>query len=102
MTANALAPGTAVIPSRSVDISPTPAMGQGFGLGFAVRTGVGENPLPGSVGAFYWTGAFGTTFYIDPKQDLILIMMIQVPSPENSFFRRTFRYLGYGALTQLN
>jgi len=102
MTANALAPGTAVIPSRSVDITPSPAMGQGFGLGFAVRTETGQNPLPGSPGAFYWTGAYGTTFYIDPKQDLILIMMIQMPSPENSFFRRAFRYLGYGALTELN
>ena len=45
------------------DIGPTPAMGQGFGLGFAVRTEAGENPLPGSVGSFYWTGAYGTTFY---------------------------------------
>ena len=78
MTSNALRPGigyAAVIP-RFADIGPTPAMGQGFGLGFAVRTEAGQNPLPGSPGSFYWTGAYGTTFYVDPKQQLIIIMMI--------------------------
>jgi CubicO group peptidase (beta-lactamase class C family) len=50
------------------DIAPTPAMGQGFGLGFAVRTTPGRNPEPGSVGNFYWTGAWGTTFgWIPPR-----------------------------------
>ena len=42
------------------DIAPTPEMGQGFRLGFAVRIAAGHNPLPGSVGTFYWTGAWGT------------------------------------------
>ena len=53
------------------------ADGQGFGLGFAVRTDAGRNPLPGSVGTYYWTGAYGTTFFVDPKQKLIVIMMIE-------------------------
>ncbi|MCK1715905.1 MULTISPECIES: serine hydrolase domain-containing protein [unclassified Bradyrhizobium] len=75
MTSNALKPGiaySAVTPRLFEDIAPTPAMGQqGFGLGFAVRTETGQNPLPGSTGSFYWTGSSGTTFYIDPKQQLI-------------------------------
>ena len=102
MTSNALSPGVAVVPSRAVDISPTPAMGQGFGLGFAVRTENGQNPLPGTAGSYYWTGAFGTTFYVDPRQQLVSIMMIQSPSPENSFYRRAFRYLTYQALTRVD
>jgi len=77
-------------------------MGQGFGLGVAVRTETGENPLPGTVGSYYWTGAYGTTFYVDPKQELVIIMMIQVPSPQNFFYRRAFRYLAYQALTSLD
>ena len=103
MTSNALKPGTgyvATIP-RFADIAPTPAMGQGFGLGFAVRTDRGENPLPGSVGSFYWTGAYGTTFYVDPKQQLVAIMMIQVPGAANAFYRRAARYLTCQAMTQL-
>ena len=103
MTSNALKPGigyVATIP-RFADLAPTPAMGQGFGLGFAVRTDSGENPLPGSVGSFYWTGAYGTTFYVDPRQQLVAIMMIQVPGAANAFYRRAARYLSYQAMTQL-
>ena len=80
-------------------------MGQGFGLGFAVRTEAGENPLPGSVGSFYWTGAYGTTFFVDPKQKLIIIMMIQVPlgpSGKGADYRHFVRALTYQALTSLN
>ena len=105
MTSNALRPGigyAAAVRARFGDIGPTPDMGQGFGLGFAVRTEGGENPLPGSVGSFYWTGAYGTTFYIDPKQQLAIIMMIQVPGPANAFYRRSVRYLAYQALTPAN
>ena len=105
MTSNALKPGIAFSANQSQrfgDILPAPAMGQGFGLGFAVRTEAGQNPLPGSVGSFYWTGAYGTTFFIDPKQELVIIMMIQVPSPANVFYRRAVRYLAYQALTSLD
>ena len=100
MTSDALKPGigyAAVIP-RMGDIAPTPAMGQGFGLGFAVRTAAGENPLPGSLGSYYWTGAYGTTFYVDPRERLVIVMMIQVPGPANAFYRRAVRYLAYQAL----
>jgi CubicO group peptidase (beta-lactamase class C family) len=105
MTSNALRPGigyAVAAQTRFADIGPTPAMGQGFGLGFAVRTDVGDNPLPGSVGSYYWTGAYGTTFYVDPKQQMVVIMMIQVPGLANAFYRRAVRYLAYGALTSPN
>jgi CubicO group peptidase (beta-lactamase class C family) len=101
MTANSLKPGIGYTTTISLfeDIAPTPAMGQGFGLGFAVRTEVGQNPLPGSVGSFYWSGAFGTTFYIDPVKQLIIIMMIQVPfGPKVSPYRQVVRSLAYQAL----
>lgn len=102
MTANALKPGIGYARSvltRFGDIGPTPAMGQGFGLGFAIRTEAGQNPLPGSVGSFYWAGAYGTTFYVDPKQKMIIIMMIQVPGPQGGIYRRAIRSLAYQALT---
>jgi CubicO group peptidase (beta-lactamase class C family) len=104
MTSNALKPGIEYAPSVTGqnDVGPTPAMGQGFGLGFAVRTEAGGNPLPGSVGSFYWTGASGTTFFVDPKQELILIMMVQTPFPTNRFYRQVFRYLAYQALSAPN
>jgi CubicO group peptidase (beta-lactamase class C family) len=101
MTANALPPGIkyADLAARFGDIAPTPEMGQGFGLGFAVRTAEGHNPLPGSIGNFYWTGAWGTTFWVDPRERLIAIQMIQTPSSGGSPYRRVFRELTYAALT---
>lgn len=56
---------------------PSPEVGQGFGLGFAVRTAPGLNPLPGSVGDFSWSGIYGTFFWIDPQEDLFAILMMQ-------------------------
>jgi CubicO group peptidase (beta-lactamase class C family) len=101
MTSNALKPGigySAAALQRFGDIGPTPAMGQSFGLGFAVRIEGGQNPLPGSTGSFYWTGAWGTTFFVDPKQRLIIIMMMQVPLPAGPLYRHEIRYLAYQAV----
>ena len=100
MTSNALPPdvGYADIARRMGDIGPTPEMGQGFGLGFAVRTAEGHNPLPGSIGNFYWTGAWGTTFWVDPKERLIAIQMIQTPTGSGGPYRHVFRNLTYAAL----
>jgi CubicO group peptidase (beta-lactamase class C family) len=101
MTSDALPPGvgyTERAKERISDISPMPAMGQGFGLGFAVRTAEGYNPLPGNIGTFYWTGAWGTTFWVDPKEKLVGIMMIQVLRSDGSPYRRAMRYLTYQAL----
>lgn len=101
MTSDALPPGVGYSErARTVtgDIAPTPEMGQGFGLGFAVRTAPGRNPLPGSVGTYYWTGAWGTTFWVDPQEKLIAIQMIQVPLSEGGGYRRAFRNLVYQAM----
>lgn len=52
--------------------------GYGFGLGFRVREDVGESATLGSVGEYGWGGAYGTYFWIDPKEQLIGILMIQL------------------------
>jgi len=52
--------------------------GYGFGLGFAVLTNPAKAPDALSIGTFTWGGANGTLFWIDPQEDLIGIMMIQI------------------------
>ncbi len=100
MTANALRPGTgySAEAQRSVDSAPTPAMGQGFGLGFSIRIEAGQNPLPASVGSYYWGGAYGTSFHIDPKEKLVIIMMLQMGSGASAPYRHAIRNLAYQAL----
>ena len=57
--------------------------GQGFGLGFFVRTSEGANRIPGSVGDYSWGGAEGTYFWVDPKEGLFAILMLQAPTAVN-------------------
>lgn len=71
--------------------------GHGFGLGFAVRTALGVSPVPGSVGLYYWGGIAGTTFFVDPVEDLFAILMIQAPN-QRDYYRPLFRDLVYAAL----
>ncbi len=72
--------------------------GHGFGLGFAVRTGAGMAPFPGSVGNYYWSGAAGTSFWVDPAERLYAVLMIQAPV-QREYYRLLFRDLVYAAVT---
>ncbi len=93
MTADHL--GTIPInPGWSRDLLP---MGYGFGLGFAVRTQAGVASVPGSIGSYYWGGLGGTTFFVDPAQDLFAILMLQAPN-QREHYRMLFANLVYAAL----
>lgn len=52
--------------------------GYGFGLGFRVREDLGQSATLGSVGEYGWGGAYGTYFWVDPKEQMIGILMIQL------------------------
>ena len=71
--------------------------GYGFGLGFAVRTHAGMSALPGSVGAFGWSGAGGTLFIVDPAQQLAAVLMVQALGQAEEV-RTLFQNLVYAAL----
>src|SRR5690606_2943885 len=52
--------------------------GSGFGLGFSITKDVGERGEPGSVGTFEWGGAYGSSYWADPKEELILVYFKQL------------------------
>ncbi len=72
-------------------------LGYGFGLGFAVRKETGLATEPGSVGAYYWGGMAGTTFFVDPAEDLFACLMLQAPN-QREHYRKLFRNLVYATL----
>lgn len=72
--------------------------GLGFGLGFEVRQRTGDSALPGSVGEYGWAGNAGTLFWIDPKEQLIAIYMVQVSDPDRIALRNQFRTMVQAAL----
>ena len=75
-----------------------PKSGTSFGLGFAVTTNVAESNLLGSVGSYGWGGAAGTFFRIDPKEDLIYILMIQNLNHSRLMIRQFFQNLVYQSI----
>lgn len=79
---------------NNLDILPE---GYGFGLGFAVRRQRGIAPFPGSPGDCWWEGVAGTSFFIDPAQQLYAILMVQAPG-RREHYRRMFRSLVYAAV----
>ncbi len=71
--------------------------GHGFGLGFAVRRQRGLASVPGSIGTYFWGGMAGTTFFVDPVEDLFACLMLQAPN-QREYYRMLFRNLVYAAL----
>ena len=52
--------------------------GVGFGLGFGVNIYLADTQNSGSVGSYNWGGAASTFFWVDPKEELICILMTQL------------------------
>ncbi len=74
------------------------AAGQGFGLGFGVTTNIADSKSLGSVGQYYWSGAYCTYFFVDPKEELIAILLTQI-QPYNNYYGRIMRQFIYQSLT---
>jgi CubicO group peptidase (beta-lactamase class C family) len=74
-----------------------PGAKYGFGWGFAVRTAEGGPTDAGSVGDYKWDGVGGTHFWIDPKQDMLVVFMIQSPR-QRPHYMTTIRNMVYPAI----
>ncbi len=73
--------------------------GYTFGLGFAVRLEDGLAAVPGRAGEFMWAGAAGTYFWVDPKEQLVAVLMTQAPGPSRTYYRKLFKQLVYQAIS---
>ena len=72
--------------------------GYGFGLGYAVVQDPGAAAMPYSVGSFFWWGAFNTTFWVDPEEELIGILMTQLRPYTHLNIRQDLATLAYQAI----
>lgn len=75
-----------------------PMSGIGFGLGFGVITDLAQTQNAGSAGTFSWGGAANTTFWLDPAEDLLAILMLQYMPTGTYPVNQDFRSLVYQAL----
>ncbi len=72
--------------------------GQGFGLGFSVVTDLGARGAPGSVGEFGWAGAYHSTYWADPEEELAAVYLTQLIPAINVDDNVKFRALLYQAI----
>lgn len=73
--------------------------GYGFGFTMAVSRGAGKTGVIGSEGEYFWGGAAGTRFWIDPREQMIGIFMIQILPHTNLTYGSQFRQLAYQAIS---
>jgi CubicO group peptidase (beta-lactamase class C family) len=79
--------------------APLPQLGQGYGLGLGVRMQEALSGVPGSAGDYYWGGALGPYFWVDPAEDLIVVFMLQELNVQRrARYRSLLRALVYQAL----
>jgi CubicO group peptidase (beta-lactamase class C family) len=97
MTVNHL-PGGKDLHQLSVSMfSEAAYSGVGFGLGFAVTVDSARTLMPGSTGDFAWGGMASTYFWIDPREELIVIFLTQLMPSSTYPLRRELRTLVYSA-----
>ena len=76
-------------------------LGTGFGLGFAVRNDTGRFEVVGNAGEYFWAGAAGTGFYVDPKHGIVCVWMTQgQPGMARRYDRYLFKQMVYQALVK--
>lgn len=74
--------------------------GFSFGLGVAVRTNEGLSSVPGNPGEFTWNGAYGTQFFCDPREHLVVVVGTAAPGELRKYYREQFQNIVYGAMVR--
>ena len=72
--------------------------GRSFGLGFSIVTDLGATGTLGSEGSYRWGGAFYTDYWVDPEEDLIGVIMVQIIPNDHLDLHGKFQVLTYQAI----
>ncbi len=72
--------------------------GIGFGLGFSVMLDPAQAQILGSPGEYAWGGAASTAFWIDPAEEMAVILLTQLTPSSTYPIRRELRVLAYAAI----
>lgn len=73
-----------------------------FGLGFAITSERSAARLPVSQDSFDWGGFFGTTYWVDPKENIVALLYTQKVPNSYGDLNDKFKVLVYQAITQMN
>lgn len=95
--------GNRILSRKTVELMTTNHVGdkfgdRGFGLGFWITEHVGRYGQAGSVGAFGWGGAYHTTYWVDPEERMVALLMCQLLPARNMDLHPRFNHMVYQAL----
>jgi CubicO group peptidase (beta-lactamase class C family) len=99
MTSDHIGPGSGV--ARDYFYFPGDGFGYGYGLGVRTDPGNAKPPPPGSIGELKWDSGSGTYFGVDPKLDMVYLLMEQT-QPERGRITPAFKKLVYEAFENHN
>ena len=97
MTLNHL-PGGKDLASMANGPSETAREGIGFGLGFATLVDPAVAQIIGTPGEYYWGGAASTAFFVNPKEELVMLFLTQLRPSSTYPIRRELRATIYSAI----
>jgi CubicO group peptidase (beta-lactamase class C family) len=100
MTRNHLPGGADMSQFATGSFSETIYEGVGFGLGFANKIDPVSNGYPGSEGSFFWGGLASTLFWVDPKEELVVVFLTQLIPSSTFNFRGQLENIIYASLEQ--
>ncbi len=69
-----------------------------FGLGFAIVSEKGSSMLPHQAGTYSWGGAFSTTYWVDPKENMVVLLYRQMWGSHDDTVDQAFKVLVYQAI----
>ncbi len=72
----------------------------GSALPFSTPSAPGMSAVPGNPGEYSWNGAFGTQFFADPKEKLVVVVGTVAPGDLRKYYREQIQALVYGAMVR--
>ena len=94
--------GTRLLSRKTVELMLTnqtqPPITNQFGLGFGLETEANDFHNPESIGSFSWGGAFSTTYWADPKEDLVALVYTNIYASNSHDLKERFKALTYQAI----
>jgi len=102
MGANHLPGGQDIATMSKSMFSEAAYAGLGFGLGFSTTIDPAATLIPASKGDLSWGGAASTFFWVDPREELAVVLMTQLLPSSSYPIRRELRTLVYSAFTESN
>jgi CubicO group peptidase (beta-lactamase class C family) len=71
-----------------------------FGFGFSIITDEGSRLTPSQAGTYSWGGVFSTSYFVDPKEEMIVLLYRQMWGPHVADTDRAFKPLVYQAIVE--